>query len=69
MLVDRVMEIEAEPQSMTSGRIVTEHDVLEGGWYLDGGRMPTCIAVEAGQADLLLSGYLGIDSETQGLAV
>ena len=69
MLVDRVTEIEAEPQSMTSGRIVTEHDVLEGGWYLDGGRLPTCVAVEAGQADLLLSGYLGIDSETQGLAV
>ena len=69
MLVDRVTSIEAEPQSMTSGRIVTEHDVLEGGWYLDGGRLPTCIAVEAGQADLLLSGYLGIDSQTQGLAV
>ena len=69
MLVDRVTNIEAEPQSMTSGRIVTEHDVLEGGWYLDGGRLPTCVAVEAGQADLLLSGYLGIDSETQGLAV
>ncbi len=69
MLVDRVTEIEAEPRSMRSGRIVTEHDVLEGGWYLDGGRMPTCIAVEAGQADLLLSGYLGIDSETRGLAV
>ena len=69
MLVDRVTKIEAEPQSMTSGRIVTEHDVLEDGWYLDGGRLPTCVAVEAGQADLLLSGYLGIDSETQGLAV
>ena len=69
MLVDRVTNLEAEPQSMTSGRIVTEHDVLEGGWYLDGGRLPTCVAVEAGQADLLLSGYLGIDSETRGLAV
>ena len=69
MLVDRVTNIEAEPQSMTSGRIITEHDVLEGGWYLDGGRLPTCVAVEAGQADLLLSGYLGIDSQTRGLAV
>ena len=69
MLVDRVTNIEAEPQSMTSGRIVTEHDVLEDGWYLDGGRLPTCVAVEAGQADLLLSGYLGIDSQTKGLAV
>ncbi|MBW2453374.1 MAG: acyltransferase domain-containing protein [Deltaproteobacteria bacterium] len=69
MLVDRVTAIEGEPQSMTSGRIVTEHDVLPGAWYLDGGRIPTCIAVEAGQADLLLSGYLGIDSETKGRAV
>ncbi len=69
MLVDRVTSIEAEPQSMTSGRIVTEHDVLHDGWYLDGGRLPTCVAVEAGQADLMLSGYLGIDSLTQGLAV
>ena len=69
MLVDRVTVIEGEPQSMTAGRIVTEHDVLEGAWYLDGDRIPTCIAVEAGQADLLLSGYLGIDSETKGRAV
>ncbi len=69
MLVDRITNIEAEPQSMTSGRVMTEHDVLEDGWYLDGGRLPTCIAVEAGQADLLLSGYLGIDSQTKGLAV
>ena len=69
MLVDRVTAIEGEPQSMTSGRIITEHDVLEGAWYLDGGRIPTCIAVEAGQADLLLSGYLGIDTETKGRAV
>ena len=38
-------------------------------WYLDGGRIPTCIAVEAGQADLFLSGYLGIDFITRGLAV
>ena len=54
---------------MTTGRVVTEHDVLEGAWYLDAGRIPTCIAVEAGQADLFLSAYLGIDFETRGLAV
>ncbi len=68
MLVDRIVEIEGVPQSMTSGRVVTEHDILEGAWYLDGGRIPTCIAVEAGQADLFLSGYLGIDSITKGLS-
>ena len=69
MLVDRIVALEGEPRSMTSGRVITEHDVLPGAWYLDGGRIPTCIAVEAGQADLFLSGYLGIDFITRGLAV
>ena len=69
MLVDRILEIEAEPRSMTRGRVVTEHDIHAGAWYLDCGRIPTCIAVEAGQADLFLSGYLGIDFQTRGLAV
>jgi acyl transferase domain-containing protein/3-hydroxymyristoyl/3-hydroxydecanoyl-(acyl carrier protein) dehydratase len=69
MLVDRIMEVEGVPRSMTTGRVVTEHDVLPGLWYLDSGRIPTCIAVEAGQADLFLSAYLGIDFETKGLAV
>ena len=69
MLVDRIMTIEGEPRSMTSGRVVTEHDVTADRWYLDGGRIPTCIAVEAGQADLFLSGYLGIDFQGQGKAV
>lgn len=69
MLVDRIMEIEGEPCSMTHGRVVTEHDIHPGAWYLDGGVIPTCIAVEAGQADLFLSGYLGIDFITKGKAV
>ncbi|CAH2031278.1 polyketide synthase [Trichlorobacter ammonificans] len=69
MLVDRITALEGEPCSMASGRVVTEHDILPGAWYLDGGRIPTCIAVEAGQADLFLSGYLGIDFITRGLAV
>ncbi len=69
MLVDRILSVEGEPLSMTSGRVVTEHDVHPGAWYLDGGRIPTCIAVESGQADLFLSAYLGIDFETRGLAV
>ncbi len=69
MLVDRIMSITGEPRSMTSGTVVTEHDIHPGAWYLDAERIPTCIAVEAGQADLFLSGYLGIDFETKGLAV
>jgi 3-hydroxymyristoyl/3-hydroxydecanoyl-(acyl carrier protein) dehydratase len=69
MLVDRILAVEGEPLSLTHGRVVTEHDVLPGAWYLDAGRIPTCIAVEAGQADLFLSGYLGIDLRTRGLAM
>ncbi len=69
MLVDRIISVEGKPGSMTHGRVVTEHDIHPGAWYLDGGRIPTCIAVEAGQADLFLSGYLGIDFITRGLAV
>jgi 3-hydroxymyristoyl/3-hydroxydecanoyl-(acyl carrier protein) dehydratase len=69
MLVDRILHVEGEPRSLGSGRVITEHDIHVGAWYLDGGVIPTCIAVEAGQADLFLSGYLGIDFETRGLAV
>ncbi len=69
MLVDRISRVEAEPLSLRGGRVVTEHDVRAGAWYLDGDRMATCVAVEAGQADLFLAGYLGIDLRTRGLAV
>jgi PfaB family protein len=74
MLADRIISIEGEADSLknnsnTNGRVITEHDVMPGAWYLDQGRIPTCIAVEAGQADLFLSGYLGIDHITKGLAV
>jgi 3-hydroxymyristoyl/3-hydroxydecanoyl-(acyl carrier protein) dehydratase len=69
MLVDRVLALEGEPFSLKAGRIVTEHDILPDAWYLDAGRIPTCIAVESGQADLMLSAYLGIDRETLGLAM
>ena len=69
MLVDRIISVEGETRSMTTGGVVTEHDIKQNAWYLDNGRIPTCIAVEAGQADLFLSGYLGIDFITEGNAV
>ncbi len=68
-LVDRITQIEGEPLSMTRGRVVTEHAVRADRWYLECERIPTAISVEAGQADLFLSGFLGIDFETRGLAV
>lgn len=66
MLVDRILSIEGEPLTLGPGRLVTEHDVLPGMWYLDGGRAPVFLSVEAGQADLFLSGWLGIDLVTRG---
>ena len=69
LLCHRMMSIEATPLSMSQGILVTEHDVTSDAWYLDGGRIPTCVAVEAGQADLFLAAYLGADFHTKGLAV
>ena len=66
MLVDRILLVDGEKGSLTHGRIVTEHDVIDAAWYLDGGRAPVCITVEAGQADLFLSSYLGIDLRVKG---
>lgn len=66
MLCDRILEIEGEPGSLTGGRLVTEHDVFHDAWYLDAGRTPVCISVEAGQADLFLCSYLGIDLAVKG---
>jgi 3-hydroxymyristoyl/3-hydroxydecanoyl-(acyl carrier protein) dehydratase len=68
-LVDRITLIEGEPASMTRGRVVTEHTVRADRWYLEAGRIPTALSVESGQADLFLSGFLGIDGQTRGLAV
>jgi len=69
MLVDRILTIEGRPLSLQDGRIVTEHVVKPDAWYLDGGKVPACIAIEAGQADLFLSAYLGADFVTEGRAV
>src|SRR5262249_6351623 len=66
LLVDRILDVEGTPGVLGPSRIVTEHDVREDAFYLDGGRAPTCIAIEAGQADLFLSSWLGIDLETRG---
>ena len=69
MLVDRIVSVEGTQFELGHGRVVTEHDVLRDGWYLDSGRIASCVAVEAGQADLFLSGWLGIDLVTRGLSV
>jgi PfaB family protein len=66
MLVDRIVSIEGKKCALGPGRIITEHDVRTGAWYLDGGKAPVCISVEAGQADLFLCSYFGIDHQIKG---
>ncbi|MCG8553438.1 MAG: beta-ketoacyl synthase, partial [Desulfobacterales bacterium] len=66
MLVDRIVSVHGEKLSLTSGKVVTQHDVHENVWYLDGGKAPVSISIEAGQADLFLCSWLGIDHVVQG---
>ncbi|TDD61685.1 beta keto-acyl synthase [Kribbella antibiotica] len=67
LLADRVTGIDAEPGELGVGTIWTETDVELDSWYLDGaGRMPAGIMVEAGQADLLLISWMGIDLLNRG---
>ncbi|RME27018.1 MAG: 3-hydroxyacyl-[acyl-carrier-protein] dehydratase FabA, partial [Deltaproteobacteria bacterium] len=66
LLADRVVGLDAEPASMGTGTIWTETDVRTDSWYLHDGRMPAGIMIEAGQADLMLISYLGIDLLNKG---
>ncbi|MCD4721371.1 MAG: beta-ketoacyl synthase, partial [Desulfobacula sp.] len=66
MLVDRIMEIQGKMLSLNSGKIITQHDVRQNAWYLDGPKAPVSISIEAGQADLFLCAWLGIDHAVKG---
>jgi hypothetical protein len=55
-----------EPMSMGRGTVWTETDVREDAFYLHAGRMPAGILIEAGQADLFLISWLGVDALNQG---
>ena len=66
MLVDRIISVKGTKCSMKAGKIITEHDVYKDAWYLDGQKMPVSLTIEAGQADLFLCSYLGIDHIVKG---
>jgi acyl transferase domain-containing protein/3-hydroxymyristoyl/3-hydroxydecanoyl-(acyl carrier protein) dehydratase/1-acyl-sn-glycerol-3-phosphate acyltransferase len=61
LLADRVTGIEGEPGSMKTGSIWTETDVRRDSWFLHENHVPPGILIEAGQADLLLISWLGVD--------
>ncbi|MCX2968411.1 acyltransferase domain-containing protein [Streptomyces sp. JHD 1] len=74
LFADRVTGIDAVPAALvtpgpvrTDGRIWTETDLRPGSWFLDyTGRMPAGLLIEAGQADLLLLSWLGVDLLNRG---
>ncbi|MFD6277097.1 beta-ketoacyl synthase N-terminal-like domain-containing protein [Streptomyces sp. NPDC060209] len=74
LLADRVTGIEAVPAALAelgaehaTGTIRTETDVRLDSWYIDStGRMPAGLMIEAGQADLLLISWLGVDLLNRG---
>ena len=70
LLADAVLGIDAEPCSLsTKGKLWTESVVEEDAWYLHHGHVPMGIALEMGQADLLLISWLGVDFENKGKRV
>jgi len=66
LLADRVLGIEGEAAGMGRGRIWTATDVGSQDWYLHHDYMPAGVMIEAGQADLMLISWLGVDAHNRG---
>ncbi|MEU1205271.1 beta-ketoacyl synthase N-terminal-like domain-containing protein [Nocardia sp. NPDC005825] len=64
--VTRVTEINGTPGVYEPASITTEYDVPVGAWYSVDGLVPCAVTIEAGQCDLLLISYLGIDFRNKG---
>ncbi|MCY0877601.1 MAG: beta-ketoacyl synthase N-terminal-like domain-containing protein [Firmicutes bacterium] len=69
LLADRAWGLEGIPGQLGFGRVQTETAVTADSWYMMDGYMAAGPLVEAGQADLLLMSWLGIDFVTQGTRV
>ena len=66
LFVTRVVSIHATPGRFEPCSIVTEFDIPEDAWFLVDGLAPCAVTIEAGQCDLLLVSYLGVDRRFQG---
>ncbi|CAL9408610.1 beta-ketoacyl synthase N-terminal-like domain-containing protein [Streptomyces sp. enrichment culture] len=64
--VTRVTGLKARTGVFEPSFIRTEYDVPEDAWYAVDGGVPPAVAIEAGQCDLLLISYLGIDFHNKG---
>ena len=66
LLVSRVTALDGRRGVFEPCSVTTEYDVPRDAWYTVDGQVPIAVAVEAGQCDLLLISYLGIDFEARG---
>ncbi|MBU3914020.1 3-hydroxyacyl-[acyl-carrier-protein] dehydratase FabA, partial [bacterium] len=66
LLVNRVTKIDAKRGEFKPSTLTTEYDISKDAWYCVDGQIPWAIASEAGQCDLLLISYLGIDFSSKG---
>ncbi|WP_333767295.1 beta-ketoacyl synthase N-terminal-like domain-containing protein [Streptomyces sp. IBSBF 2435] len=64
--VTRVTALKGTTGVFEPATITTEYDVPEDAWYAVDGGVPPAVTVEAGQCDLLLVSYLGIDFRNKG---
>ncbi|MER7699883.1 beta-ketoacyl synthase N-terminal-like domain-containing protein [Streptomyces sp. NPDC096095] len=64
--VSRVTALDGTTGEFKPATITTEYDVPEDAWYAVDGGVPPAVTVEAGQCDLLLVSYLGIDFRNKG---
>jgi 3-hydroxymyristoyl/3-hydroxydecanoyl-(acyl carrier protein) dehydratase/1-acyl-sn-glycerol-3-phosphate acyltransferase len=65
LLADRLVGVDATPGVLGRGTLWTETDVHADAWFLHQGRIPAGVFIEAGQADLMLISYMGIDAHNQ----
>ncbi|NUT98782.1 MAG: polyketide synthase, partial [Saccharothrix sp.] len=66
LFVSRVTDIQATTGVFEPSTITTEYDIPADAWYLVDGLAPCAVTIEAGQCDLLLVAYLGIDFRNKG---
>jgi len=66
LLVHRVTGLNAVRGEFKPSSLTTEYDIPVNAWYSVDGQIPWAIASEAGQCDLLLISFLGIDFRNKG---
>jgi len=66
LLVSRVTDMNAKLGEYKPSTMQTEYDIPYNAWYTTDTQIPSAVAVESGQCDLLLISYLGIDLQNKG---